>query len=465
MEDIPEVPMSSRLWKQLFTFEGHIGRLFYFTTGVILVALKYAIDSFIASRFLQPWHIWNYFVPPNNLNIFAVGGPDQKLYLTLWAVAIPFFWVGIALTLRRIRDAGLQGSWLLLFFVPIANFCFFLYLSVAPTASAEASPRVESGAIPPRKLATPVVGVIVAATLGIGLVLLGANFFMQYAWGLFLGVPFVTGFVASWFYNSKKLHTRWETSGICTATVVVIGLALIDFRLEGVICLIMAVPLAFPFAIAGGLAARRCLENRTIYLSPPRLTACVAIVPLLMFTEHTVNLTPAVRPVVTTITINAPVSVVWKNVIAFPPLAEPHEWIFRTGIAYPIGATITGSGPGAIRRCRFSTGDFVEPITVWDENHLLAFNVASQPPALREIGLGKITTPHVDRDYMRSQYGQFRLVAVDSHHTLLEGTTWYQDYFWPQVYWRGWSDAIVHRIHLRVLEQVKQQSEAAAAKL
>jgi len=65
---------------------------------------------------------------------------------------------------------------------------------------------------------------------------------------------------------------------------------------------------------------------------------------------------------------------------------------------------------------------------------------------------------------MRSQHGQFRLIALDKNHTLLEGTTWYQDYFWPQPYWRTWSDAIVHRIHTRVLEHVKQQAEAEAAK-
>jgi hypothetical protein len=179
-----------------------------------------------------------------------------------------------------------------------------------------------------------------------------------------------------------------------------------------------------------------------------------------MFTEHTVNLEPPVRPVVTRITIDAPVANVWKNVIAFPPLPPPQELMFRAGIAYPIGAVIHGSGVGAVRYCRFSTGDFVEPITVWDENHLLAFKVVAQPPSLREIGLGNISTPHIDRNYMRSQHGQFRLVALDANHTLLEGTTWYQDYFWPQIYWRGLSDAIVDHIHLRVLEHVKSEAEA-----
>src|SRR6185437_12317969 len=112
--------------------------------------------------------------------------------------------------------------------------------------------------------------------------------------------------------------------------------------------------------------------------------------PLLMLGEHAAQLQPPVRSVVTSIIVNAPAHIVWNNVVAFSPLGPPKEWLFHTGIAYPIGATISGSGPGAIRRCGFSTGDFVEPITIWDEDHLLAFNVTAEPPSLREIGFGKI---------------------------------------------------------------------------
>jgi len=133
--------------------------------------------------------------------------------------------------------------------------------------------------------------------------------------------------------------------------------------------------------------------------------------------------------------------------------------IFRTGIAYPTSATIVGTGPGAVRYCHFTTGDFVEPITTWDVNHLLAFSVSKQPEAMREMSPWKIVPAHIEHNYFRSQHGQFRLQPIDASHTLLEGTTWYQDYFWPQQYWNVISDQIVHRIHLRVLKHVKQQAE------
>jgi uncharacterized membrane protein YhaH (DUF805 family) len=452
------MPKSS--FTQLVTFEGRVGRNRYFLTGAVLIALKFTVDSFVASRFHQPWRITSYFLPPADLTIFGLGGPYSRLYLTLWAIAVPFFWIGISLTVRRLRDAGQRIGWAFLFFVPVVNLFFFLYLALAssvpePEVTESTSPHPVGS--PARR--APLFGILAAALLGLALEMLGANFLARYAWGLFLGVPFITGFLSSWFFNANGLQSRGQTVAVCAATPILIGLLLIGFRLEGLICLAMAVPLALPFSIAGGLVAYSCLQHHEPTLTTPRITACVAILPLLMFVERAVNLQPPVEPVVTSIVINAPAAVVWKNVIAFPPLSPPREWIFRTGIAYPIGAVIHGTGPGAIRYCRFSTGDFVEPITVWDENHLLAFDVTSQPPALRELGIGKISTPHVDRNYMRSQHGQFRLVALDRQHTLLEGTTWYQDYFWPQAYWRPWSDAIVHRIHLRVLEHVKQLAE------
>ena len=48
---------------------------------------------------------------------------------------------------------------------------------------------------------------------------------------------------------------------------------------------------------------------------------------------------------------------------------------FKTGLAYPLRARLVGAGVGAVRHCEFTTGAFVEPITVWDAPHRLAFDV------------------------------------------------------------------------------------------
>ena len=46
--------------------------------------------------------------------------------------------------------------------------------------------------------------------------------------------------------------------------------------------------------------------------------------------------------------------------------------------------------------------------------------------------------------------------------TRLEGTTWYTNRMWPSAYWKLWSDEVIHRIHLRVLDHIRERSEARA---
>jgi len=151
--------------------------------------------------------------------------------------------------------------------------------------------------------------------------------------------------------------------------------------------------------------------------------------------------------------------VVWRHVVSFGDLEEPPRWFFRLGIAYPRRATITGTGVGAVRRCEFSTGAFVEPITAWDAPSRLAFDVASQPPPMTEWSpYANLAPPHLSKSF-RSRRGEFRLIGLPGGRTRLEGRTWYALDMQPLAYWTLWSDGIVHAIHARVLAHVRSLAE------
>jgi hypothetical protein len=51
------------------------------------------------------------------------------------------------------------------------------------------------------------------------------------------------------------------------------------------------------------------------------------------------------------------------------------------------------------------------------------------------------------------------MIALPDGRTRLEGSTWYRLDLFPQPYWTLFSDALVHRIHQRVLEHVRDRSE------
>jgi uncharacterized protein YndB with AHSA1/START domain len=169
---------------------------------------------------------------------------------------------------------------------------------------------------------------------------------------------------------------------------------------------------------------------------------------------------PALREVRTAVEVDAPREVVWRHVVSFPPLPEARELWFRAGIASPIGATIDGVGVGAIRRCDFTTGPFVEPITAWESPSRLAFDVAAQPLPMTELSpWARVFAPHLERALV-SRRGEFRLVELPEGRTRLEGSTWYTLDLDPRFYWTRWSDAVIHAIHRRVLGHVKALSES-----
>jgi hypothetical protein len=174
------------------------------------------------------------------------------------------------------------------------------------------------------------------------------------------------------------------------------------------------------------------------------------------------NVGPAETPrmsVQTSIQIDAPRSKVWQNLIEFPDVEEPPTSLFRFGVAYPIHARIADDGIGAIRECLFSTGAYVEKITAWEEGRRLGFTVVSGPEGMREWSPYDIHPRHLD-GYFVPESAEFRLTATPDGGTQLEGISWYRNSMWPSPYWRLWSDALLHQVHMRVFQHIKKLAES-----
>jgi hypothetical protein len=266
--------------------------------------------------------------------------------------------------------------------------------------------------------------------------------------------------VVGYSYNRGRMTTGAETVSVVSLSVLLVGGVMLLFALEGVVCLLMALPLALGLGALGGLVGR--VMARAQSGSGLGFAAAMFAVPFGATLESAAPAPPTYE-VVTTVDVGAPPQTVWTHVVQFGDITDPPDWYFRAGIAYPLRASIAGTGVGAVRRCEFSTGAFVEPITAWEPPTRLAFDVVDQPPPLRELSIyTKVYAPHLD-GYVRSSRGEFRMSALPNGQTRLEGHTWYSVAIYPQAYWRSASEVLLHRIHRRVLDQVKRESELAAA--
>lgn len=283
--------------------------------------------------------------------------------------------------------------------------------------------------------------------------------FAEYGWALFLGWPVMMGVVSTLIVTATGKHTGGQAvlTGLASLGVVATVFLLVAF--EGIICILMSIPLAVPLNLAGvalGFVLSKLIKSAAAknYYLPLLLIACF---PFLVGFEASRRSEPTLHKVVSTVEIDAPIEKVWQNVVAFPQIDKEPEGILRLGFAYPVNARIEGSGVGAMRYCNFNTGPFVEPITEWQEPNLLAFDVKEQPqPMIETSPYGELHTAHLD--YIRSQKGQFRLYEKDGK-TVVEGTTFYIHDIAPDFYWKLYSDEIIHQIHMRVLNHIKEVSE------
>lgn len=296
-------------------------------------------------------------------------------------------------------------------------------------------------------MGSALVGVLSSVVLALPSLLLVSYGLELYGYALFVGLPFVMGLVAVSLFSFDETRSLKACLGVALLTVGFFALLLLLLAIEGLICLIMAAPLGIPLVLFGGCVGW-LIQRQQRPAAGPGLMLFVFL-PLLMGFERAADLPLPHFAVRTAIEIDASPETVWHHVVSFSELPPPSDWVLKTGIAYPLRAEIRGQGVGAIRYCVFSTGSFVEPITIWEAPHLLQFDVSAQPATMQEFSPYGIHPPHLD-NFLRSRKGQFLLTPLPDGRTHLEGTTWYEHAIWPAQYWRYWSDFVIHRIHWRV---------------
>jgi hypothetical protein len=451
----------------------------YFTIGFVLTLIKGGLDYVVATRlFEKPWSPLSYALTGVVGGVFSLDRDEQIFYAWMLAVALPFVVVGVVLTIRRLRDAGWPLWLVALFFAPLpVNLVYFIVLSLVRSRPLVGSPLmaddidmpfaakgVRDTRRPEFSFGRAIVAILIPLPVAAAVVYFGTNVLRDYGWSLFVGLPFVLPLISVLIYGFGREITFGQSQLIGLVWIVAAVAVMMVTAFEGVICIIMLLPLAVPIVLLGaaigylvvGYGPRRERELGKF------IAVLIALVPTMVGAEHFAPPAPLYFTCETSVLIDAPPEDVWRHVVSFSDLDTPTDWVFRTGLAYPIRARIEGRGAGAVRHCEFSTGAFEEPIEVWDEPRLLRFSVTKNPPPMREWNpLFEIHPPHLD-GFLISKRGQFLLTPMPWGKTFLSGSTLYQHGLWPAWYWRLWSDPIIHRIHDRVLQHIKGLAEGRA---
>lgn len=302
-------------------------------------------------------------------------------------------------------------------------------------------------------------GAAAGAALGLLATYVSAVADRSYGMALFIAVPFLVGFVAVLVRGIDDRVTARQAFSTALLSVFVLGGLLLAFAIEGAVCLVMALPLAVPLSICGGMLAYLVQRKPAVH-HPATFLLLMGLTPFGATLEHSFQPTAELFTVTTSLDIPATPERVWKTVLQPAKLAAPTHPLFRSGIAYPLASHIEGTGSAATRYCDFSTGKLVEPVLIWKEGTQLRFTVRSNPLPMQEwTPYAQIHPPHLE-GFLASRQGEFRLERLPNGGTRLFATTWYQHHMWPATYWRAWSDYTIHRVHDMVLANVRQRALA-----
>jgi uncharacterized membrane protein YhaH (DUF805 family)/uncharacterized protein YndB with AHSA1/START domain len=458
-----------------FSLQGTVSREEYLLTGLGLMLFKYGVEEWTIAHYTNQFYSPLAFVNPllSVRSQLIQGAPDWLgMVWVLWTV--PFVWIALTMSVRRAIDAD-ASPWLgLLVLVPVLNLIFMLWLAairrpegIAPDSVQVVDDSDYAAGDSPEKasiVSAALAGIAAGMMFFLGMTMLGIYVFGSYGVAVFVGTPVTSTAVSAYFFNRSQGRSVAATLGHSLLVMLASAGFLLAFGLEGGVCILMALPLVLPVAFLGAILGQSiALERHITRRRKDRgVMGCVLVLPILAGAE-TIVAPQTEFEVLSVAEIAAPPERVWECVVSFPKITERPEWFFRTGISCPIGARIKGAGVGAMRYCDFTTGSFVEPVTAWQPAKLLAFDVTEQPDPMTELSPYRhIHPPHLDGSF-RSTRGEFRLVPLADGTTRLEGRTWYKLDIYPHAYWTLWSDWLIHKIHGRVLKQIKQLAESGQA--
>jgi hypothetical protein len=158
-----------------------------------LMAIKYNLDRGVAwFGFHHTWYFWNYIRPHGFAGINTVPPDDQGFYVVLLLTSVPFLILGIVLTLRQLRSAGLRLELCLLFFLPVINLVFFAVLCLLParqTASPRATKLGGMSWLPTSAIGRALASTVIVGVIGTVLAYFSTQTLRNYGWGLFVALP------------------------------------------------------------------------------------------------------------------------------------------------------------------------------------------------------------------------------------------------------------------------------------
>lgn len=276
-------------------------------------------------------------------------------------------------------------------------------------------------------------------------------------------VPLALGFLVVWFGETEKSWLR-RVFGPWLAGVLFMAAA-IGFHLEGLICVILWLPIVLGMSTLGGVIAGSVRDARASAGTNRLCVAAVALLPIVAGPlESLRERETEIRTAHVSIEIAASPARVWKQIRTVPRITEAEHgpsWSHRLGFPRPTEAVLEGTGVGSIRYARFEGGVlFVEKVTEWEENKRLSFSIEADtkniPPTTfdEHVTIGGPYFDVLHGSYWIEPLGPDRVILhLASDQRLSTGFNFYSQW------WTVW---LMNDLQSYILRIIKARAEKAA---
>jgi hypothetical protein len=317
----------------------------FLAAAYLLLRLVLIFTSGVSERFPGPWQ----FLDPLGM-IFGTG---KRFYWTLLihvALTIIFVLTGI----WRARDAGWRPWIGALMVFPVVRLFVFTALAIVPGRAYRGERELSRSpfldrVLPRSKRGSAVAAILISIALMLPLCLLNVRWLEDYGLALFIGLPFLLGATSAFLHGYHHKRTLGSSLAVAALAMSFALLMIFLVAMEGVVCLLMAVPVAYPVVLAGALVGHALSQGTHGHVRA--MVLVILMVPGLMASETLDHQAPPLYSVTTSVLVHAPAQRIWDSMIAFSRIDEPKELLFNAGIAYPTEARIKGTGVGAVRYC------------------------------------------------------------------------------------------------------------------
>lgn len=254
----------------------------------------------------------------------------------------------------------------------------------------------------------------------------------------------------------KEIHFYTKTALIFMVAITIASAFILQ---EGILCILMLLPLWVPLSLAGSAFTYKVRKN---YRKSRTYCMALLIIPFIAVPiENQINITPQNHTVSREIIVNASANKIWPLLRGIENVsANEGQWNITQNIMQvprPIGAKLIGSGIGAQRLAKWERDiGFQEEITQWEKHKHIGWRFI-----FKDLHKWDFQDEHLmpNSQYFQVKSGGYTLTALSDGRSRLSLNTQY----WIKVpfgsYAAIWGEFLLGDIHDNLLHLIKERAE------